>query len=378
MKKAPMRSQIASRSIQDKLVAEEDPPRPFEVLDCDALSGSGEGRSLAGAVEGDGEPYPPLLSLLESTELKADRLESPRSLRRSLTSLRNRFTSDRKSSTSSRRSASSASRERDLCPINKPCTAVCATAAAQWPPSSAFSQPKQLHTTCKRTGARWQKREGCQRGGQASRRWYRETNGSNWRERSVLPYRPNLRASKPGQHFHQCWSHWWLRAWAEISRTSGPCTCPVMYINYVHMHLSIYIYMYVYVYIYIHYIYIYITALKPPISFCHVWTFSLGSSPRWSLTSVIAVFQLRSPADTRYPTSARFGRNLQGHLGVGQWSKCTSLATYIWGFPKIGGTPKSSILVGVSIIKPSTFGYPHLCKPSYIQNFVIACMPSSF
>ena len=33
-----------------------------------------------------------------------------------------------------------------------------------------------------------------------------------------------------------------------------------------------------------------------------------------------------------------------------------------WVFPKIGGTPKSSILIGFSIIKPSILGYPYFWK----------------
>ena len=76
---------------------------------------------------------------------------------------------------------------------------------------------------------------------------------------------------------------------------------------YIHTLIYMYIYIYIYTYIYI-YVYIYICIyiytqciLKPPTSFCHVSTFSLVNFPR-SLTSVIAVLQLRSPADTRYPT----------------------------------------------------------------------------
>jgi len=42
----------------------------------------------------------------------------------------------------------------------------------------------------------------------------------------------------------------------------------------------------------------------------------------------------------------------------------------IWSFPEIGGTPKSCILVGFSIInyKLSTLGYPHVRKPPYTSG----------
>ena len=36
-----------------------------------------------------------------------------------------------------------------------------------------------------------------------------------------------------------------------------------------------------------------------------------------------------------------------------------------------GGTPKSSILIGFSICKPSILGYPHLWKPPYSQRYIL-------
>ena len=42
----------------------------------------------------------------------------------------------------------------------------------------------------------------------------------------------------------------------------------------------------------------------------------------------------------------------------------------LWVFPKIVGTPKSSILIGFSIKKPSILGYPYVWKHPYTSQVV--------
>ena len=53
--------------------------------------------------------------------------------------------------------------------------------------------------------------------------------------------------------------------------------------------------------------------------------------------------------------------------GGRQTHQTNDKSTDIWRFPELGVTPKSSILMVVSIInyKPSIWGYPHLWKPPF-------------
>ena len=48
---------------------------------------------------------------------------------------------------------------------------------------------------------------------------------------------------------------------------------------------------------------------------------------------------------------------------------------FIWMFLKIGGTPKSSILEGFSVRKPSILGYPYFWKHPY-RSFRPLCIYS--
>ena len=88
-------------------------------------------------------------------------------------------------------------------------------------------------------------------------------------------------------------------------------------------------------------------------------TFSLHS------TSSEALEWLNSPCWLRHKLPLRFTFNMKAkrELGICMWMAPQRTPCYRWVFPKIGFTPKSSILIGFSLIFTIHFGCTYFWKP---------------